>query len=108
MIRIDVESFKQCFKEKEGVVINTFHGVKGEEYTTVIAFGLLYGYVPHWNIINNKPLRYQTDEKNCCMWFAHVLKKISIFFRNRGVLRKRDGNFRLQKKLNQLHICMMI
>lgn len=32
MIRIDVESFKQCFKEKEGVVINTFHGVKGEEY----------------------------------------------------------------------------
>lgn len=53
MIRIDVESFKQCFKEKEGVVINTFHGVKGEEYTTVIAFGLLYGYVPHWNIINN-------------------------------------------------------
>lgn len=56
MIRIDVESFKQCFKEKEGVVINTFHGVKGEEYTTVIAFGLLYGYVPHWNIINNNQL----------------------------------------------------
>lgn len=80
MIRIDVESFKQCFKEKEGVVINTFHGVKGEEYTTVIAFGLLYGYVPHWNIINNKPLRYQTDEKNCCMWFAHVLKKSLSFF----------------------------
>ena len=58
MIRIDVESFKQCFKEKEGVVINTFHGVKGEEYTTVIAFGLLYGYVPHWNIINNSHTRY--------------------------------------------------
>lgn len=64
MIRIDVESFKQCFKEKEGVVINTFHGVKGEEYTTVIAFGLLYGYVPHWNIINNKPLRYAEHGPN--------------------------------------------
>lgn len=106
---VDVESFKQCFKEKEGVVINTFHGVKGEEYTTVIAFGLLYGYVPHWNIINNKPLRYQTDETKKLLYVVCSRdKKISIFFRNRGVLRKRDGNFRLQKKLNQLHICMMI
>lgn len=34
----DIDVFEQCFKEKEGVVINTFHGVKGEEYTTVIAF----------------------------------------------------------------------
>lgn len=43
MIRIDVESFKQCFKEKEGVVINTFHGVKGE--------GIYYGdcfWAPIW------------------------------------------------------------
>ena len=57
---------------------------------------------------NAAPAIRRMKQKNCCMWFAHVLKKISIFFRNRGVLRKRDGNFRLQKKLNQLHICMMI
>ena len=47
----DIDVFRQCFKEKEGVVINTFHGVKGEEYTTVIAFGILKGYIPHWDII---------------------------------------------------------
>ena len=52
----DIDMFKQCFKEKEGVVINTFHGIKGEEYTTVIAFGILNGYIPHWDtIINESP-----------------------------------------------------
>jgi len=36
-------------------VINTCHGVKGEEFETVIAFGLLWGYVPHWNSIIKQP-----------------------------------------------------
>ena len=34
--------------------MNTIHGVKGEEYNTVIAFGLLHGYVPNWNDIIRK------------------------------------------------------
>lgn len=42
----DVVTFKKMFREKEGVVINTCHGVKGEEYEVVIAFGLVYGKVP--------------------------------------------------------------
>lgn len=42
----NLNTFKAMFKEKEGVVINTCHGVKGEEYHTVIAFGLLYSKVP--------------------------------------------------------------
>lgn len=43
----DLNTFKKMFKEKEGVVINTCHGVKGEEYQTVIAFGLVYGKIPN-------------------------------------------------------------
>ena len=35
------------------MVISTLHGVKGEEYTTVIAAGLLNGYLPHWDYIMN-------------------------------------------------------
>ena len=42
----DLGTFKKMFKEKEGVVINTCHGVKGEEYQVVIAFGLVYGKIP--------------------------------------------------------------
>ena len=45
----DINSFKRLFRQHAGVVVNTCHGIKGEEFHTVIAFGLLDGYVPHWN-----------------------------------------------------------
>ncbi|MFI4912064.1 MAG: UvrD-helicase domain-containing protein [Sedimentisphaeraceae bacterium JB056] len=47
----DTESFKAYYKEAEGIVINTCVGIKGEEFETVIAFGLLSGYLPHWDDI---------------------------------------------------------
>lgn len=47
----DIHSFKSFYREMTGVVINTCVGVKGEEFETVIAYGLLYGYIPHWNEI---------------------------------------------------------
>jgi superfamily I DNA/RNA helicase len=49
----DVNSFRRFFSHPSGVVVSTCHGVKGEEYDTVIAFGLLKGYVPHWDVIIN-------------------------------------------------------
>jgi superfamily I DNA/RNA helicase len=45
----DINSFKRLFRQHAGVVVNTCHGIKGEEFHTVIAFGLLDGFVPHWN-----------------------------------------------------------
>ena len=45
----DINSFKRLFRQHAGVVVNTCHGIKGEEFHTVIAFGLLHGLVPHWN-----------------------------------------------------------
>lgn len=44
-------AIKACFHERHGIAASTIHGVKGEEYTTVIAFGLLNGYLPHWDYI---------------------------------------------------------
>ncbi len=46
------ESFKKVFKQREGISISTIHGVKGLEFDTVIAFGILEGYVPHSNDTN--------------------------------------------------------
>lgn len=57
----------KCFEEKHGVVISTIHGVKGEEYNTVIAFGLLNGYIPHWNDI------YCGDRKGTAYKLLYVL-----------------------------------
>lgn len=47
----DTGSFKNFYKEMKGIVIQTCVGVKGEEFETVIAYGLLHGYIPHWNDI---------------------------------------------------------
>jgi len=44
----DIKSFKRLFNHNSGVVVNTCHGIKGEEFETVIAFGLLTNYIPHW------------------------------------------------------------
>lgn len=49
----DFNSISKYFGEKNGVVISTLHGVKGEEYTSVIAAGLLNGYLPHWDYIRD-------------------------------------------------------
>lgn len=45
----DIDSFRKMFNQEEGVVVNTCHGIKGEEFDTVIAFGLLHGKLPNWN-----------------------------------------------------------
>lgn len=44
----DIELFKKVFREKNGITISSIHGVKGAEFDTVIAFGLLEGIVPHF------------------------------------------------------------
>jgi superfamily I DNA/RNA helicase len=49
----DIDSFRRLFEHPAGVVIGTCHAVKGEEYDTVIAFGLLEGYIPNWRVIIN-------------------------------------------------------
>ncbi|QAW06656.1 ATP-dependent helicase (plasmid) [Bacillus subtilis] len=52
----DIDSILNLYEPKMGIAIKSFHGVKGEEYETVIAFGLLEGYVPHWNEISDRTI----------------------------------------------------
>ena len=75
----DIDVFKQCFKEKEGVVINTFHGIKGEEYTTVIAFGILNGYIPHWDTIINKSQDYRENETKKLLYVVCSRAKKNLY-----------------------------
>lgn len=84
--------FEQCFKEKDGVVINTFHGVKGEEYNTVIAFGILNGYIPHWDLIWNKPQQYREDETKKLLYVvcSRAKKKLYLFSEQGRITKKGD------------------
>lgn len=77
----DLITFKKMFKEKEGVVINTCHGVKGEEYQTVIAFGLVYGKIPSIYIENAR----QDEEANKLLYvIASRAKNRLYLFSEKG------------------------
>lgn len=45
----NIASFRKVFKQKDGITVSTIHGVKGEEYDTMIGFALLDGYIPHFS-----------------------------------------------------------
>lgn len=47
-------NFRKVFKQREGIKISTLHGVKGTEFDTVIGFGLLENWIPHFRDINGK------------------------------------------------------
>ncbi|MFA1570858.1 UvrD-helicase domain-containing protein [Vibrio tasmaniensis 1F-187] len=59
-----IEDFKRAFIPKTGVKISSIHGVKGEEYETVISFGLLEGMVPHFS---------DTDKVNTAKKLLYVI-----------------------------------
>jgi superfamily I DNA/RNA helicase len=59
----DVVSFRRFFSHPAGVVVNTCHGVKGEEFETVITFGLLGGVVPHWSVIRTPLVAEERESK---------------------------------------------
>lgn len=58
----DIENFRKVFKQRDGITVSTIHGVKGEEYDTMIGFALLDSYVPHFNDpngdLNSKKILY--------------------------------------------------
>ena len=45
----EIGTFRKVFQERTGITVSTIHGIKGDEYDCVIAFGLLEGMVPHFN-----------------------------------------------------------
>ena len=77
----NIDTFRKMFKEKEGVLISTCHSVKGEEYETVIAFGLLFGKLPNIKIAKNKR---DEEAKKLLYVIASRAKKNIYFFSEKG------------------------
>jgi superfamily I DNA/RNA helicase len=44
----DIAIFRRVFSHRSGITVSTIHGVKGGEFDTVIAYGLLQDIVPHF------------------------------------------------------------
>lgn len=78
----DYDSISKYFRDNRGVVISTIHGVKGEEYTTVIAVSLLNGYLPHWDYIyqpDKKPLRKTATLKLLYVLCSRAKQNLYLF-----------------------------
>ncbi|WP_417437018.1 UvrD-helicase domain-containing protein [Idiomarina abyssalis] len=87
-----VVALKSFFKRSTGIVINSCHGVKGEEYKTVIAFGLLKGFVPHWNDIINQPAQVGLNAQSKMLYVIASRAKEKLFLFAEDGRRTRGGN----------------
>jgi DNA helicase-2/ATP-dependent DNA helicase PcrA len=59
-----VESMRRMFQYPSGVVVNTCHGVKGEEFEVVIAFSLHNNRIPHHSRIEDPNVDESIDARN--------------------------------------------
>lgn len=94
-LKYDWDSIEKSFKEKKGIVVNTIHGVKGEEYTTVIGFSLHYGILPHWETV--KKTNCQDETYRLLYVLCSRAKKIFTYFQRRDVFRIKDITMKQHK-----------
>ena len=81
----DIGTFKRMFKRRTGVVVNTCHGVKGEEYEVVISYGALKGMIPNWDVIINGTQQDENESANKLLYvIASRAKRYLHFIAERG------------------------
>ncbi|MGD6834415.1 UvrD-helicase domain-containing protein [Sutcliffiella halmapala] len=99
----DINYMKKMFNTKEGVVINTCQGVKGEEFHTVIAFGLLRGYLPHWNQIIDQPRNNEIEESNKLLYVICSRAKKNLFlFAESGRMTRNNQPYQVNNQLSRV------
>lgn len=75
-------SFEKSLRSKEGIVISTIHGIKGDEFRVVIAFGLLEGYIPHWNSIYETKTADEDSKKLMFVLCSRAKERLYLFAEN--------------------------
>ena len=90
-LKTDCETMNKYFGEKRGIVLSTIHGVKGEEYTTVIAISLLNGKLPHWDIICNYDNNFRMLETKTLLYVLCSRAKKNIYLFSENGYRTRSG-----------------
>ncbi|HDR7257773.1 ATP-dependent helicase [Bacillus sp. BR_7] len=96
----DITYIKKMFNSRDGIVVNTCQGIKGEEFHTVIAFGLLRGYIPHWSAIYNQ---VEEEEANKLLYvIASRAKKNLFLFAETGRFTKKGRPYEMNYQLKML------
>lgn len=73
----DISIFKKMYSEKNGVVVNTIHGIKGEEYKVVIGYGILDSKIP--SIYTPIAKREETANKLLYVLASRCKKHLILF-----------------------------
>jgi DNA helicase-2/ATP-dependent DNA helicase PcrA len=94
---LDISNYRNMFKQHSGVVVNTCQGVKGGEFTTIIAFGLLEGLIPHYSLRNN-PQASEASSKKLLYVICSRAKKNLHLIAEKG----RNYNTEVNKQLRTL------
>ena len=81
------------FKERDGVKISTIHGLKGEEYHTVIGYGLLNGYVPSWDAIFDTTVSEHQEAKKLLYVLCSRAKRDLFLFSETGRRTKKNNAY---------------
>jgi DNA helicase-2/ATP-dependent DNA helicase PcrA len=84
----EVAMFRRVFAGRSGITISTIHGVKGAEFDTVIAYGLLEGMVPHFSDAE----QVQTAKKLLYVIGSRARKNLHLLS-ERGRSRGRYGDY---------------
>jgi superfamily I DNA/RNA helicase len=99
-IQSDILSLKKMFKRPGGVVVTSCHSIKGEEYETVICYGILNGYIPNWKSIFNEDIDEDVEARRLLYVIITRAKKnlhlISEFGRKTQSGNPYDTNFNIE------------
>lgn len=79
-----IESMKRMFQYPSGVVVNTCHGVKGEEFEVVIAFSLHNNRIPHYSRIVDPNVDESIDARNLLYVISSRAKRHLHLFAETG------------------------
>ena len=94
-----VENLKKMFRHPSGVVVNSCHGSKGEEYEVVICFGLLRGYIPHWKRIFADEVDARLEARRILYVIASRAKKCVHLFSEDGHTTKSGNQYEPTREL---------
>lgn len=91
----------KCLKEKKGIVISSIHGVKGEEYTTVIGYDLLNGHLPNWNYFYELRAFKESDTKKLLYVMCSRAQKNLYLFSECGRTTKKGTPLEITDELRE-------
>ena len=90
-IQSDIHSLKRMFKRPGGVVVTSCHSIKGEEYETVICYGILKGFIPNWKSIYNDEIDEDIEARRLIYVIISRAKK-NLYLISEFGRRTRSGN----------------